>query len=507
MERDWDEMIREQLAAREGRVGAGPDLTTVVAAVGTARRARVRRTALTATAAVATVVVAAGVVGAVQSRTRTAGEVEPPGPSVSATPTPSTSSRLPSSSPTVLTQAQLDAGYGLPPLTPAPPDLWDRVGPGWAVAVYTSSWSRPADAGGLLRNTVVLASPEGDLYRVHELPLDVDVRIVHWEPGASRALVLVATEQKDGLLGQSRRGWLDLTDPRSALSLGAGITVQPGSVGAPDEQGVDPVMSLIGTTADGDEVWSARYDGAVRGDMDFRLRVARPDGTAVVDVDLGDSPSATMLDPQGRRAVAGSLHDDGSTFRIVDLATGASTAVPFGVPGRSCSVVAWRDEHSLLAVCVEGAWEKGAFDLGATTGAYRLVDVHDTGGVVSTVMDSRAGDPPIPLGGGTTLPDGEVAVVSPMGLEDPCSSRTYVVADRAMRRDDAVGASPVVVAGQAAGTRYDVVVTRCGIYRESSTEVQAVRGGERTTILPGGPDSLGAVSWAIAGGPSGWHFG
>ena len=201
MERDLDEVIEAALAERLERLGAAaPEASTLAGTVARIRRRHRRRAAgevLGGVGIAAALVVALTLGGGRDGQTPVETPTATPRPTTTPTfePTP-TPTPTPDPSPTfepLPTKAQLDAGLGLPATSELPKGVWDQVGEGWALGIYQPRWTLD-DQGNdaLLRQTVVLASPGGDAYRVLELPKNQSVELVRWEPGATKALVTIA---------------------------------------------------------------------------------------------------------------------------------------------------------------------------------------------------------------------------------------------------------------------------------------------------------------------------
>ena len=109
-----------------------------------------------------------------------------PTPTPSSTPTPTPSPRRPVA----------DEILGLPPTYALPAGGFEQTTPGWVLGIYGSlSTDFLEIEGGVdavpngVVNTVVLASPTGDLYRVLDLPDDMGVSLLRWEAGSTTAVV------------------------------------------------------------------------------------------------------------------------------------------------------------------------------------------------------------------------------------------------------------------------------------------------------------------------------
>ena len=430
--RELADLMNDALAERSGSLADLP-----VAQVGERlhRKVRFRRArrhtleAGGATAACAVLGVATWF-GANGSRQEPAPAVSP---TASSTPTPSPSA-APSSTPTSAPVA--DDILGLPPTYALPAGLLEQTTPGWVLGIYASL---PADFGEIepgvdavpngAVNTVVLASPTGDLYRVVDLPEDTGVSLLRWDAGATTAVVRIDWA---GDLGQGveQRAVLDLvTGELTPTDLGlTGSDVFPNQ--------------YVGQAADGAELWTqAASTDAIVSDL---FRVAG-DGSPPEPVGLVGYQ--WLLDPTGRWLVSNvpSGISAAEPFALLDVVDGGATEVAYGVPGQACEMVGWLDPGELLAYCLDAA------DLG--DGGYDPDEVHDpaslhaayyrievaSGGASATLLSRpSAGEPrPQTWHGGWAGP-GTVAFT---GTPDPvndsgCADEAYLWTGTTLRPAD-----------------------------------------------------------------------
>ncbi|MDM7831459.1 hypothetical protein [Cellulomonas edaphi] len=425
-------------------------------------------------------------------------------PSPSATPGPTTSATataLPS-------QAQIDAGLGLPATTPAPSDVWKDVGPGWALGIYRPRWVTGTGDDPVFRSSVVLASPDGTAYHLRELPVDKDVTLAHWEPGATTALVTVAPVH-DGFTEAGVRGWLDLRSGR--------LTREPGAVGEPVDD-IAPEISFRGVDHHGDEIWFATY-GLTGGGGPVTLVVQKHDGTLVRRVDLdGDVMylGSSLLDPDGRLLVAPGHDENEATFDVVDLDTGRQTAHPYGVPGQYCQVVGWQSAVELLTRCRTAPWSSTGYESHLTTAADPLYVIRLDGGAPRKIRTLATPDPAVPLWHGLTLADGSVVVGAlPLGSHDDGSCEAGLYSLDSVARPTPLGIDHVVAAtpvGTLGSRLYAVTRTGCEPTTADTTQLESLDGSTRTALLrPPSPTSGriegGLGSWAVAGGPAARAWG
>ena len=107
------------------------------------------------------------------------------------------------------------------------------------LAIYQSMPGPVGDPVEPVVNAVVLASPDGELYHVIDLPLDQWVELVRWDPGSTTALVRVLSPWDSA----------PPISPRSVLDLTTGEIVH-------DDRGFRAYTHYWGTTASGGELWA-----------------------------------------------------------------------------------------------------------------------------------------------------------------------------------------------------------------------------------------------------------
>jgi len=524
VERDLDEVIEAALAERLERLGAAaPEASTLAGTVARIRRRHRRRAAgevLGGVGIAAALVVALTLGGGRDGQTPVETPTATPRPTTTPTfePTP-TPTPTPDPSPTfepLPTKAQLDAGLGLPATSELPKGVWDQVGEGWALGIYQPRWTLD-DQGNdaLLRQTVVLASPGGDAYRVLELPKSQSVELVRWEPGATKALVTIAPI-RDGFTQQGVRGWLDLRSGE--------LTKDPGAVGQKDSDGLLPDLSFEGLDHRGNEVWFATY-GLTGGGGPATLVVQKPDGTLVHRVDLvGDVTfwGRSLMDPSGRYLAAAGHDQKEATYDVVDLDTGKQAAHAYGVAGKFCAGVGWQSANDLLTRCRNDSWWAAGQDWHIQHSPDPLYVVHLDGTKPRKVGTLADGDAALPLWSGRTLEDGRVVVgARPLGTDDDgsCTAGLYALDDDAaapLGIDGVVRVTPVGSQGSRVYAVTDAACTNVDADGDpggqSAIQLEATDGGERTALLrapaTGGAQLGGGLAtWVVAGGPSGHYWG
>lgn len=361
------------LEAREEGTRPDPgDLTSLHRDV---RRRRVVRTARHASVA-AVAVLAVGVAGWWGVRPDPQPATPPaPSPTVTAVPTPSPTSTATVSPPAPTAAAPTGPARedvdglavvtrsGMPDLYEAPPGLLDRTGEGWLLVT-----SRGDGAGEAPSGSVAAVAPDGTGYLLADLA--VPVELVAWSGGPTAVVTLGPT---DGTFGV--RATLDL---------------RTGDVTA-DQPVVDRLQELVGTTADGAQVWTA-----VDADLGVLLEVVR-DGQVQVLGDPVRSGGRGTVSPDGRRAALVEYATATRVF-VSDLATGATAEVPSGLEGQLCQHLGWWDATTILQLCWEGLdhW-LGEGEPGAPT-ATRLVLVDVTGAAQPSVLAVVGEGDPTPYG-------------------------------------------------------------------------------------------------------------
>jgi len=519
VERDLDDVIQRSLDERVDSLGsARPSSHAVAATVAGVRRRRRRRAAGEVFASVA--VVAALVTGLsvghhddapapaiTSSPTTTARPTTAPSP----TPGPVSPSATPAPTPTATeaaatgpTQAQINAGLGLPVTAKAPTDVWEDAGAGWVLGIYRPVWAGDdAASSGPVRSTLVLADPTGTVYRLRELPLGKEVQLLHWEPGTSKALVTIAPIH-DGVTRQAERGWLDVRTGR--------LTVAPGATGKVVDDAL-PEPSFVGFDHRGDEVWFVT-SGETGGGGAATLVVQRPDGTlvrrAALDgawVQLGSS----LLDPSGRHLVLPGTKDPDSEYEVVDLDTGRQTTHRYGVTDRYCAVVGWTSASRVLARCTWEPWSATGYGGHLLSPGDTLVELSVDGAAPHSVTSLAVGDPAVPLWQGLSTGSGRIVVgAAPVGTDDGgrCVAGLYLL-DGA--RSTPLGIDHVVTArpvGETGSTIYAITDASCHAGEGRTARLEALAGKKRTMLLPAPATTEehlegGLASWAVAGGPAG----
>lgn len=507
--RDFDDVVRESVAAREAALGTarpGPGLAGTVAAIRRRRRRRHAGEAFAAVSAAAALVVVLVVAGGGGGP-----DVHPvaptASPSPSATPT-DVASPTPSATPTTAPPAPLPsddeiaAGLGLPAVEPLPEDVWERVGAGWVLGVYRPTWELGDGETHYLRNTLVLADPAGEAYVLHELPLDREVEVVRWDAESTRALVTVAEISEDGITATSARAWLDLRTGE--------MTTEPGAAGQPDD-GFPAQLRYLGTAAGGEEVWAVTF-AQTGGGGPATVVVQRPDGTEVQRFDLGWEWSTSRIDPTGRYLAVSPDDLDADSFDVVELTTGETSSHAYGVADRHCQAVGWSAPGELTAVCQAAAWSE-TYLVGNPEPGSALYTVPVEGGAPTLLRELGEGDPAVEPWSGVTAPDGAVAVDAVrVGPSEPtwCESGLYLAGPAGvtlLRGDQGL----VDLAGSSGGLLYGQGVTGCddeGDLR-GGTFVGAWDGDSATVLLPPplpvAPElGDGVRTFVVAGGPWTW---
>lgn len=497
--RDLSDVIAENLAAREQRA-TGPDAAALARTVAAVRRRRVRRRAGEVSAVVG---VAAALVVAVAVTADHRAAPDPAGPTPTVvTPAPTGGPTPDATAAPFPSQTEISAGLGLPAGTrEITDDVWDQVGPGWAVAVYRPAWDDGVNLP-TLRQTLVLASPTGDVYRLHELPDDRLVDVHRWEAGTTRVMVEYRPEDGTGE-AQPTRGRLDLRTGE--------IEPVPSAAHQRPDDGCHTRTDYRGTDADGDELWAALYCQTGGGGPSTWF-VQRPDGTAVRTFEMGWRWSAARLDPTGRRLVAPAdraVEKEARDYHVVDLATGESTAYDWRIPDRDCALTGWFTADDLLVACRTGGTPE---ELGRLVGpGDELWTVPATGGEPTLLRTLATDEPYLDPDRGVHVSDGVVAITGAR-TGDECTSGPYLLDATGSRPLDAGTSSGVLIGGVLDGVVHATVWGPCvdGMPHTGAASLVAWDGDGREVLLPEvhGPASLtdGLTSWALAGGPSlhGW---
>ncbi|GEK23097.1 hypothetical protein [Cellulomonas xylanilytica] len=357
--------LRNLLGQARDELGAphaadDPGLARVVRSV---RRRRTQRHAVQSVVGVA----AAGAVGvagwAGLSRVSPPTPADTPSPSVSTTPSPtSTTTPTPTPTPTV-PQEEI---VGLPPTRPMPPGMLEQTTAGWVLAIYQSTPGPAGDPVEPLVNSVVLASPAGELYRVVDLPLDLGVELVRWDPGSTTALVRV----------------LSPGDSAPAISVRSVLDLTTGEI-QHDDRGFPSDTYYQGTTATGAELWA---QSIATDAVASELYSVQGDGTPAL---LGVIGYAMALDPTGRRVVTPEGTFSKTSFSLIDVVAGGQTVHEYGLPGTMCDPVGWLDPDAFLAYCADTNDGDLATNAAAHPAWYRV----DVGGASPTTTFLGAADP------------------------------------------------------------------------------------------------------------------
>ena len=349
-------------------------------------------------------------------------------PTVTPTPTPSdspTPTPTPSSTPTLVA----DEVPGLPPTYALPAGLLEQTTPGWVLGIYRSlpAGLEEPELGvdgvpnGVV-NTVVLASPTGDLYRVVDLPEGTGVSLLRWEAGSTTAVVRIDWV---GDLGQG-------TAPRAVLDLLTG-ELTPTELGL---RGSDHFPNqYVGQAADGAELWT---EGASTDSIVSELYRVTGDGSAPQSVGLVGYQ--WLLDPTGRWLVSNvpSSGFGAEPFALLDIIDGGRAELDYGMPGQSCAVVGWLDPGEILAYCLDDGYtdRDDVVDPATLHAAYVRVDVGPDGSSTTVLSRPASGEPwPSAWHGGWAGP-GTVAVAGTLaGVNDPsgCAEDAYVWTGAALR--------------------------------------------------------------------------
>ncbi len=399
MVRELSELLADSVDARARSVaGLTPDADDFATMVRTVRRRRVVRRSLQTLAVVPLVGgLAAGAYFGL-------GSLRAPDVDPAVTPTDSVVSPTPSPTTAELERGELVTEPGLPPYYEAPADLLSHTGDGWVAMTYRpQSAALAAGETEPLSHVLVLAAPDGAMYRTAELPLDLDVQLLYWQAGAA----------------QARVWW---TDGESPLTVGV-LDVLTGDLVADDVQ-FERWASFIGYSAVGAELWVedpvASGDGP---DGEVTVWSIAPDGSRRTVASL-DSMGVPMIDPAGRQLLTeGVRSEDG--FAVVDLDSGAVREVSFGMPDQTCVVVGWLDAVAVATLCHDPVSDEAvaAMDrvdyVAQHAGLYRVETVADGG--TTPLRTFAAGDPVPEAWTGLTAAAGTLAYVVSNGFPGGCS--------------------------------------------------------------------------------------
>jgi hypothetical protein len=190
---------------------------------------------------------------------------------------------------------------------------WDRVGPGWVLAQYTTAAPEGGKAGPV---TLYLISPGGARYQLARWP---DSRtapgLVSWSPDGKRALFQVFS-------GQGRAGQLTLASGRMSTFVMQGNATP---IGYTTPRG----LNIVGTRSSGNGFAEGRYS--------LSGRLLQPLGSG-----------GALYTPAGTEFAAGASHG----VKLVSNRGSLIRRLP--VPGTSpstCSPVRWWNSGTILASC------------------------------------------------------------------------------------------------------------------------------------------------------------
>lgn len=320
----------------------------------------------------------------------------------------------------------------LPPLAPRPSPrfpvayettdaIWDAVGPGWGVAVYSARSFQGADSAGLrdLPASVYLVSPEGRHFHLWDFTEDGGtdgLALSAWIGDVDLELGWIAVRH-DLATEDAEHTTFEVRDLRS------GAILTSGSEGEGYYEGTDRI--LLGTASDGRSAWTDVVYSGGEGGGDTTVTVFA--GTAA-----GAETTVTITPPAGAPfwgvSRLGADSDavlfqfgsfGGDSYVVVDLATETATEVHPRLPGdtsHGCLSFTNVTPDSAIADCGYG---------GAAFGRYRL----DLTGASDPV---RLGPGEDPDNGDWSLPGWELVPtpgdVGRQGLDDVSDgARTSVI--------------------------------------------------------------------------------
>lgn len=289
-----------------------------------------------------------------------------------------------------------DADLGLPPTVPLPPGVLEQAGPGWVLGLYQPDTDAAyASAGAVVppvRQTVVLAAPDGTVYRVVDLDLTADlppgaayrsVRLLDWRPGATTALVQAWTMPIGLTEGQ---GDVSVYAPVYDLDLSTGaLTLSPDDLGWPAGPG-EGSAPFVAVVAQGHPVWVVPSSGT-------GARLEYQGHSTELPSGNGDY----FVSPDGSSLLTGGT--------VVDLATMAPVdALPAEGAAGQCLPLSWWSADEVLARCSDG---DPYADSGRGESRWVSFRVGELGGAGTVVR--QAVDDPLPDPGGALLADHRVA--------------------------------------------------------------------------------------------------
>jgi len=396
-------------------------------------------------------------------------------PAPPAQPTPSVA---PSVAPTPAAGA-----LGLPPALVLPDGMLQDSRPGWALQQTRPTYTGD-DSDGETADVIDLVSPQGDRYRVLDLPSDAEGQptLVAWTSGATSALTVGWTDQ--GTVGLST---LDLLTGSSTPIAGTSTFASTTS----------------SVAADGSVVWvdsgsRTADDGSVSQEPGG-LHLLRP-GHAPTLVARIDDPSAvgadrTSVDPTSTRVVV-NARADGKRLSVYDLATGALTPVTVDATQGVCEVVSWSSATTLLVVCHATASDDGNARRDAALYAVEVDGSLPAGGTTTRVV-TMPDEQHVPRGwSGAWVRDGVVA----FGAADDYACETGVEiwdGSRFTVAEDLAGADHGSFSAQAAA---DVVFVdhspACeGTDASGTWTAHDLSTGTATVLDPGTRDTPPSGTW------------
>ncbi|MGY4644381.1 hypothetical protein [Cellulomonas sp. URHB0016] len=458
MTRDLTDLMHADVSSRErSMAGLQPTAEALAGTVRRVRRTRAVRHTLRAggIGAVAVVLVGASWYGLRGHTT----------PVPAHTPTPTVSTPVPTGTPTPSARpVVLDDIRGLPPTQAMPPGLLEQTTAGWVLTVYRSTAPQPGEfqeLPGSETNTVVLVSPDGDRYRVVDLPTSMSLSLLRWHAGSTTAVLYVGWDGDYGS-GAEARAVLDLTTGE----------VTPTDLGLGHFNG-GPLFH--GVTADGAELWST---GTSTDSYTSDVYRRTDDGTLEL---VGGMGSWAVLDPTGQRLATD--FDGLSTLAVIDVVNGGRTDLDVVAPEQRCQVVSWIRTDALLAVCAD-------LDLGGGGPSDRprdvslsRIDIAD-GSANLTELRRFADDEPYPDvwgHGAAPLVDGRVALVMKEPAGDGCDAGVSIWDGRALTPLQDGGSVNVVAVG---GSVYVESAPSCGGLTPTTLTVHDLASGASTVLAP-----------------------
>jgi hypothetical protein len=376
-----------------------------------------------------------------------------------------------------------DAGLGLPPTVPPPPGVLEKAGPGWVLGLYQPDTDAAyASAGTVVppaRQTVVLAAPDGTVYRIVDLDLTADlppgavyrsVRLLDWHPGAATALVQAWTMPIGLAEGQ---GDVSVYAPVYDLDLLSGeLTLSPDDLGLSAGPG-ERVAPFVAVVADGHPVWVVASGTGAR--LEYRGR----------STDLPPGNGDYFVSSDGSSLFTGGTVVDLATMTVVD-------ALPAEGPAGQCLPVSWWSADEVLARCSDG---DPYADSGRGEVRWTSFRVGELGGAGTVVR--QAVDDPLPWQSrALLLADGHAAFAGDtsgaaggLWVLDGGDLRTLVPAGDGVLWT-ATGGSPDRVLAVTAQLAADGLGTTILVAIDPSGAVTTVLG------VPGGTPPDGSARWA-----------